>query len=190
MKVCLYFSPSLPVDSMRQFLCVHHTADQSPTSQYQKTYAYHDSGADGRFPPDHGIQYHFLIEKSGAAIQGPPLDKVLWHADSIEWNEKAMAVCLAGDFTFQTPTEEQLSALYSCWKNLQFPHVVYHKEVRPEPTQCPGTFLFREELERRHKLDLLQQLKNAEHAFPRLQGTVRGSMLARLIQRLKSILIP
>lgn len=169
---------------MKTTIFIHHSADPTDGPQFAKTYDYHNRGAprdDGtlKWPVGHGIQYHFFIEKSGQRIDGMPPDRIAWHSGNPYWNENALAACIAG---FE-PTEDQLVGLYQLWKELDCCTVMYHKEVRD--TKCPGNFDFRAELKRRYYADLKQRLKNAIAALPRFMGTPRGSMISRLIERLR-----
>ena len=169
-------------------LCIHHSAINDELPQFDRIKKYHDAGAGGKWPKGHGIQYHIFGERSGERIMAHDVNNVTWHSGSPEWNIKSFAYCLAGDLRFQEPTEAQLQGLFATWKELCFPPVVYHKEIRPEPTKCPGTFPFREELEKMRMADLETQLRLAEKSLPRFEGTPRGNLLRRLIKRLKSLL--
>ena len=167
--------------------CIHHTADPSKAPQYEKVLAYHDSGAGGKWPKGHGIQYHRLIEWDGVVMYCAPYEKIKWHAGSVEWNNKSAGWCLAGDFRSEAPSEAQLCSLFELWKVEGFPSLTTHKEVRPHPTACPGSFDFIGEMERRRGADLMKRLKIAEKALPRSTGARLG-MLLRFIDRVKRAL--
>ena len=173
---------------MKTTLFIHHSADPFQGPQFAKTYDYHNRGApraDGslKWPTGHGIQYHYFDDVDGEMKTGMPPDRIAWHSGNQYWNANALAVCVAGDLTKTVPSDRQLASLYSLWKELDYPTIMLHKEVRG--TTCPGNFDFRAELKRRYYADLRQRLKNAVHALPRFVGTPRGSMLSRLIDRLR-----
>lgn len=169
-------------------MVIHHTADRSFAPQYKKVWAYHDSGAGGKWPAGHGIQYTVFIERDGQTFESYDLDKVTWHSGSPEWNKRAFGVCIAGDFTYQIPTEEQLEALFRFWKSAHFPAVYYHGEVRPEPTSCPGYFDFKGDMTKRWRDDLELQLSQKESALKRFLNTPRGAQLERIINRIRAYL--
>lgn len=176
---------------MKSSLFIHHTDDPSTKPQFQKVYDYHNRGAprdDGtrKWPPGHGMQYHFFIESFGELWKGKDQDKTAWHSNDPYWNDNALAVCLAGDFTHGDPTDQQLATLYNLWKSLSYPKIMLHKDVRD--TECPGTFPFKSELRARYLLDLRNRLATATKALVRFVGTVRGNMLKRLTERLRKLI--
>lgn len=177
--------------TLKTTLFLHHSADASEQPQFTKTYDYHNRGApraDGslKWPVGNGIQYHYFIEKLGERFDGKPPDLTAWHSNNPYWNKNALAVCLAGDLTKQTPSEAQLASLFALWKSLAYCTIKLHKEVRD--TSCPGSFDFRAELKRRYYVDLSQRLKNAISALPRFEGTPRGNMITRFIERVGNII--
>ena len=169
-------------------MAIHHSAINDEKPQFDRIKIYHNNGASGKWPKGYGIQYHAFIERTGERITSYNIDHITWHSGSQEWNRKSFAVCLAGDFRYQQPTEAQLGSLFGIWKDQGYPVIVYHKDIRPEPTACPGNFPFVEELERRRMLSLQNDLRLAERALQRFEGTSRGNLLKRFIGRLRAIL--
>ena len=169
------------------YRCIHHTADPSTSPQFAKVQAYHNAGAGGKWEKGHGIQYHRLIEHDGMIVEAHPYSRICWHSGSDEWNKKSAGWCLSGDFRKSPPTEKQLASLYRLWRDEGFPLLVYHKEVRPDPTACPGNFDFRAALDSLRLSDLVSGLKIAEKAKDRLAGLRLGAVL-RWIDRVKAYL--
>lgn len=142
---------------MKDSIVLHHSADTSPRDQYDGIWSYHNRGAGGKMPPGFGIAYPFLIEHSGAIKQGRGENETTYHAGSWKWNVRSIGICLAGDFTRQQPSEAQLDSLCKLIIDLQtkwgIPDsaIYLHKEVRPNPTSCPGIDLRQLFLERKDK---------------------------------------
>ena len=164
---------------------IHHTADTSKSHQFEKTKAYHDAGAGGKWPAGHGIQYHRLVEKDGIIVHCNDYERICWHAGSTEWNVKAAGWCLAGRFTEEDPTKEQLDSLFLMWKNEGFPPLKLHKEVRD--TSCPGSFDFIGVLNEMYWQDLKQRMNDAIRSIPRVSGE-RLKSVVRFIERVKQLL--
>jgi hypothetical protein len=89
------------------------------------------------------IGYHFLIDRSGGIWEGRNLQWQGAHEGS-GLNQGAIGVCLLGNFELGPPTASQLSSLKqlldSCRQRwgLSAADIKTHKEVRPQPTECPG----------------------------------------------------
>lgn len=172
---------------MRTRLILHHSADASDLPQFEKINGYHRSKG---FPISSlGFYggYHWLCGKDGTLKQYRGIDEYGAHTaamcDDGHCNLVAWGVCLAGDLTWQTPTDAQLASLYTLWKALNYPKLILHSDVKK--TDCPGDFDFRNEMTRRWLMDLRQQLKNALHALGRFVGKPRWNMLTRKISRIR-----
>ncbi|MHC5209939.1 MAG: N-acetylmuramoyl-L-alanine amidase [Planctomycetota bacterium] len=89
------------------------------------------------------IGYHFLIDRSGGIWEGRNLRWQGAHEGS-GLNQGAIGICVLGNFELGPPTASQLSALGqlldTCRQRwgLSAADIKTHKEVRPEPTECPG----------------------------------------------------
>lgn len=175
---------------MKDTLVLHHTADPSPDPQYQKVWAYHNSGAGGKWPKGHGIQYHYFIGKSGTVKQGHPDEFVCWNSGNWLINLRSIAICLAGDLEFQTPTPQQIDALTSLVQSIQTTHgiadarIFLHREIKK--TNCPGTDLRKLVFEHR-KGTITHQLEEAE-AEAKVAPPAMKTVLDRLIVRLARLL--
>lgn len=127
---------------MKTAIIVHHSGDSSKGDQYDKIRRYHNAGAGGKWPAGYGIQYAFLIEKSGIVKQGRQEGDITWHSGTAYWNKRAIAICLAGDFTKEQPRLAQILALAQLVAELQArwgipeKNILNHYEVRK--TRCPG----------------------------------------------------
>jgi len=136
------YDPMLPITRV----CVHHSALQSSVrggsevaSELRKLQASHQQKwAD--------LGYHFVIDVGGG----------IWEGRNLRWqgahegaglNQGSIGICLLGDFEDGTPPAAQLGALKSLldamrsrW-SLTAADIKTHREVRPEPTACPGARL-------------------------------------------------
>lgn len=172
---------------MRTKLVIHHSGDQSESNQFEKINAYHK----GKGFPISSLGFHagytFIGERSGEVKQCRGLEDMGAHTlgscDGSACNVVAFGYCFAGNFTIQEPNDVQLASFYSVWKNLNYPKLILHSEVKR--TSCPGFYDFRAEMTRRYLLDLKQRLTSAIAALPRFLGTPRGNMITRLITRLR-----
>ncbi|MGI5880582.1 MAG: N-acetylmuramoyl-L-alanine amidase [Syntrophomonadaceae bacterium] len=90
-----------------------------------------------------GIGYHFVIRKNGDIERGRPQDSIGAHAGA-EVNARSIGICLSGDFTQATPTEQQISSLVELIHWLNKYYAGAHKELEIKmhrdvtATQCPG----------------------------------------------------
>lgn len=175
---------------MRTKLVIHHSDDASTAPQFEKINGYHRSKGFPISSLGFFVGYNWIVERDGKLMQARGLDDIGAHTAAScgegHCNLVAYGVCLAGDFTFQTPTDAQLATLFTLWKALNYPRIYLHSDTKA--TACPGIFPFRNELNRRWFLDLKQQLKNALKALPRYIGTLRGRELDRKIDRLEKLI--
>jgi hypothetical protein len=170
---------------MKTAITLHHTADGSLDAQYDRVWQYHNSSAGGKWPKGHGIQYHWFVEKSGLVKQGGAEGTVRWHSGVWYWNLNSIAVCLAGDFTQESPTEEQILALTKLVTGIQnrwgIPddRIFLHREHKK--TECPGIdlrvllFTKRASLLKMRIIQLTNALKHAKGP--------RRTLIERLLQR-------
>lgn len=127
---------------MKKYIILHHTADPGSRNQFSKIQRYHDSGAGGKWPKGRGIQYHWFIEKDGKIICAREETAHLWNAGSWFYNHYSIAICLAGHFLVQNPSQAQLKSLEALLSDIQKRlgisdrRVLLHWEVRK--TACPG----------------------------------------------------
>lgn len=176
---------------MKYAIVLHHSGDPSADPQYQKVWDYHNSGAGGKWPPGYGMQYHYFIGKDGTIKQARPEDSIGWQAGSWHWNLYSIGICCAGDFTQQSPTDPQINSLAALTKDIQdrwgMPDtkIYLHKEVRPEPTACPGTDLRARLLSRRMTLDK-NQIAQILSALPHLQPP-RSTIAKRVLTYLQNV---
>lgn len=172
-------------------IVLHHTDDPSDEPQYEKVWAYHDSGAGGKWPKGHGIQYPHFIGKDGTWISQDD-DKTTWHAGNKEMNEQGIGVCLAGDFTQERPTPAQIDTLVRVVTDIQTRYgipdsrIFLHREVRDKPTECPGVDLRALLIVRRGEM-LRGRLPTLLEALQRVTGP-RKIRLQRLVDRLRRLI--
>jgi len=94
------------------------------------------------------LAYHYMIDNVGDIYQCVPEKEIGYHAGNYTMNQKSIAVCLHGNFETQNPTAAQKKALREFCemmftKRPDLPKLLrtglkMHKEVRIQPTSCPG----------------------------------------------------
>lgn len=131
-------------------LVVHHEAVYAP-----KAYNTMERiKADARYQTAKGLShyaYHYTIDNVGMIYLCVPENEVNYHAGNLAVNKNSLAVVLQGNFEVQKPTEKQEKALadlcdYLFKSRPDIPKLVkaglkLHKEVRINPTACPGRYL-------------------------------------------------
>ena len=170
---------------------LHHSADSSPFPQFDKINMSHRNRGFPRSSLGFWCGYGFVIDTDAKRWQARQPGERGAHTAAVcsdgHCNDVTTGVCIAGDFTTLVPTEAQLSALYLLWKDLTFPPIMLHKDVKN--TACPGSFDFRAALQERRLPDLQKDLKLAESALFNKLSPTRKRMLLRKISRLKQLLL-
>jgi len=147
---------------MRTMIVLHHSADASTEPQYEKIYAYHNSGAGGKWPAGNGIQYHWVVGMDGTVREGKSENKVGWHSGNWLLNQISIGIVCCGDFTKNSPTSAQIVALEALLYERQVHHhimdeaIVLHSAFRA--TSCPGTDLRNLALLQRKKIATVREL--------------------------------
>lgn len=124
-------------------IIVHHSASTHHTAEDFARWHVEDNGWSG-------IAYHFVIEKDGTIIICNPIDSIGAHATP--YNEVSIGICLSGNFELEDPTPQQLEALNWLVEDVRnrikqlnggwILTVKGHKDVRVNPTACPGKSLY------------------------------------------------
>jgi len=92
------------------------------------------------------IGYHFLIDRAGGIWEGRALRWQGAH-EGVGLNQGAIGICVLGNFELGAPPTAQLNSLQSLLDacssrfGLTAMDVKTHREVRPDPTACPGRSL-------------------------------------------------
>ena len=93
------------------------------------------------------LSYHIRISRNGHRWHCNDYGEILKHSGSPEINLSSVAVCVDGNFDEHEPSEEQAESLWKTIDELrkEFPieNIWLHREVRPEPTTCPGDKLIK-----------------------------------------------
>ena len=137
-----------------RYIVIHHSATNRGSAQSFDQYHRFQRGWAG------GLGYHFVIgngtdQGDGAVIAGPR-----WHgqdagahANSTEYNEHGIGICLVGNLDEHPPTPAQLSALRTLIARLAAKYgipagaIVGHNQIRRGgSTACPGRYLNLNEL--------------------------------------------
>jgi N-acetyl-anhydromuramyl-L-alanine amidase AmpD len=135
---------SVPLRSW-EFIVIHHSATRSGSADI------FDAAHRARGMTN-GLAYHFVIDNGargttdGCIEVGQRWIKQLpgGHCRHERINERAIGICLVGDFSNGQPTAKQLEALVVVVRNLQQAfgidddHVVGHGDLAGEATECPG----------------------------------------------------
>src|SRR5262249_41022577 len=89
------------------------------------------------------IAYHFIVGKDGTIKQNRSLSERTGHTRSQRIHLRSIAIGVAGDFTKEQPTPQQLQALRNLIRQLGsvflFQRIMPHREA--SPTACPGVKL-------------------------------------------------
>lgn len=126
-------------------IMIHHSATvDSETYSWAAIRKYHMND------PEHmwtDIGYHFGVEIVGAdfeALVGRPLDMKGAHCPQGGMNERAIGICIVGNFDIVEPNPAALKVLSTRLLrplmriyNIPPAHIVFHREFNPAKT-CPG----------------------------------------------------
>jgi len=183
----------------REIIILHHSAIcQDGKDQFERVNAYHKSQGFPISSLGYFCGYHLFCEKSGLIIQARSLSDRGAHTDNCgpsdisgvpahQINFRSIGVCLAGDFTKENPTPEQIYSMHMIVWNLQTMYgsrILLHRETKN--TECPGVdlrALYEEEHKRYLEKDLLQKI----NALKWVKG-LRRPLLERAIVRLQCVL--
>jgi N-acetyl-anhydromuramyl-L-alanine amidase AmpD len=124
-----------------KYLIVHHTATARDTTTFESVRNYHIN-VRGFWE----IGYHYFINGKGIIYPGRPENYVGAHCKTVSpsMNLMSLGICLAGDFTIETPSNEQLDSLKNLLKfltekyKIPVKNVWGHGEVPSVSTLCPG----------------------------------------------------
>jgi hypothetical protein len=126
-------------------IVIHHSATSTGSAEA------FDAGHRARGMTN-GLAYHFVINNGtklradGELQIGPRWTKQLpgGHCYQESVNERAIGICLVGDFSVAQPTQKQMETLVRLVVQLQqqfgiaASHIVGHGDLAGEATECPG----------------------------------------------------
>lgn len=141
-------------------IIVHHTADGSLQSQFQKVNDYHKQKWEAISDLGYYVGYHYFIEKSGSVIQARKEDEMGVHCYGE--NDASIGIALAGNFDYQLPTANQIVSLCKLIdylvKKWQIPanNIFPHRKFKP--TSCYGLKLSDEWAGEQYRHYLLETL--------------------------------
>lgn len=123
-----------------KYLIIHHTAVSYQTN-HQQVWAVNRYHKEKDFPVSSlgwFVGYHLFIEASGATIRCRQDSDIGAH--TVGYNDKSVAICLAGDFNKELPTNEQVVSLKKLLS--QYPKLIIgpHRQFQKERT-CYGLLL-------------------------------------------------
>lgn len=116
---------------MKTIIVLHHSADSSKESQYERIRESHLA----RFGRDYP-QYHYIIEPDATVRKTGEETDILYHSGN--FNERAIGICIAGHLGIRPPTQDQIRVMVDVIDDIKTRHnvtVLNHRDVRP--TACP-----------------------------------------------------
>lgn len=128
-----------------KYIIVHHSAtDKGNSMQFNKSHL--QRGWEG-------VGYHFIIDngtygKDDGQIETGPRwikQKKGAHCKASDMNEKAIGICLVGNFSKGKPTRKQMDSLVYLvnklrkYYNIPKRRILEHGQVKGAKTECPGT---------------------------------------------------
>jgi N-acetylmuramoyl-L-alanine amidase len=87
-----------------KYLIIHHSATPRDTTTFEAIRNYHIK-QNGFWE----IGYHYFIDGRGKLYDGRPKNYIGAHCVADNMNYKSLGICLAGNFTEEKPTSEQLN---------------------------------------------------------------------------------
>lgn len=124
-------------------IILHHSAINDSEPQFDRINEYHRNKWWFKSSLGFYAGYHFFIERDGRIIQAR--DENEEGAHCYGWNKSSIGICLAGDFRYMNPSEDQAKSLSKLVLELELRHgipknnVFLHREKRA--TSCPCTDL-------------------------------------------------
>jgi len=139
-------TPVIPLYSSRKwkYIIIHHSAtDEGSSLQFDK---YHQSRGW------EGLGYHFVIDNGTKGKQDGQIEvSPRWlkqqdgaHCGAGAMNERAIGICLVGNFSKENVSKEQLNALVYLtnklrrYYNIPLKRIIGHGQVSGAKTDCPG----------------------------------------------------
>lgn len=180
-------------------IVLHHTADPSPDPQFAKVNRSHKDRGFPKSKLGFYVGYHFFLGKDGTTKQARGEDEIGAHAVNCGCagdlsgyragtiNSYSFGICLAGDFTKQLPTKNQIRSLTLLVLDLQTRYAIrdsrifLHGEVKS--TSCPGCDLRAYYLQERVVV-WREQAEALRKRIERAQG-IGKSVLQRRLARLE-----
>lgn len=122
---------------------VHHSANPTPQNQFSSINEDHRQRFKFVSTLGKWGGYHYFIEKSGEVLQYRSTEEVGAH--TLGQNDKAIGICLAGNFDHQKPTANQIVSLCKLIDYLLKIHQIPVTEIYPHRTfnhtACYGLML-------------------------------------------------
>jgi len=123
-----------------KYIIIHHTATSRDNTTFEAINEYHRQKWNLKSSLGYYIGYHYLILGNGQYRQGRSDTDEGIHTKG--WNDKAIGICLTGNFMEEKPSEAQLKTLKDLietlskrW-NIPKENIKGHREVGA--TLCPG----------------------------------------------------
>lgn len=145
-----------------EYIVVHHSATLSGNAEIFAKHHTHKGMKNG-------LAYHFVITNGHGAANGAIQIGNRWlnqlpggHVKGDEINEKAIGICLVGDFNRVAPTKKQIASLKGLLQqlmdlsNISKAKISGHKKMPGQATACPGLLPINE---------CLRDLKNPANNF-------------------------
>lgn len=138
-----------------KYIIIHHSATDEGSSLYFDKH-HQSKGWEG-------IGYHFVIDNGTKGKQDGQIEvSPRWlkqqdgsHCRASNMNEKAIGICLVGNFNREYVSSKQLEALVYLvnilrkYYKIPLKRIIGHKQVSGARTECPGRYFPWEELKKR-----------------------------------------
>lgn len=127
-----------------KFIIIHHTVSKRDNTSVHDVNNWHKARWNWESSMGHYMGYHFLITGDGKIHQGAkPTEE---RAHTIGYNDKAIGICLTGNFETEKPNERQLNSLSNLLEKLSEKYNIPKYNIRGHrelsQTLCPGENLF------------------------------------------------
>lgn len=123
-------------------ILIHHSASPIEWTTHRDVNRWHKKRGYGVSSEGFNIAYHYFIESDGEVIKARSDWERTKHTKIEDVNNESIAICLAGNFEVDKPTEAQRDALsdliYEKASEYGIKHnnVLRHRDV--QSTKCPG----------------------------------------------------
>ncbi len=135
------------------------------------------------------MAYHYFIGRDGTVKQAHDDEYICDNSGNWIMNQRSIAICLAGDFTQEEPTNMQIVSLAKlitdiqmCW-GIPDERVILHREVTPKHTVCPAIDLRHLAFNLRRE-KMTERLTQLQKSYERSDGP-RKAKISRLIDRIQ-----
>lgn len=135
-RIILDLEKKIATLTKAKYIIIHHTGgtDENPRADtshhtFETVDESHRKKWNFKSTLGYYIGYHYFIEKDGKITQGRADDEIGAH--TLNFNDKSIGICLAGNFDVSYPTAEQEKSLRLLLKGLQLRHNTPYSKILP-----------------------------------------------------------